>query len=468
MHRGEVLGFAGLIGAGRTDVGLALFGIEPATAGTIVLGGRPVTIRSPNQAMALGIAYLSEDRRQLGLSLPMAISANISLPVLRRYLNRLGLVRTGEERTTAELYRRRLAIRAPSVDLAVSKLSGGNQQKVMLGKWLNTQPSLLILDEPTRGVDVGAKAEVHAMIAELVAEGIGIMLISSELPEVLTLSDRVLVMREGRQMAIFSREEANEETIMAAAMGQAMTQEAAGLRREVAAAPCPAGADPRAEPPLPDPGRDRGLRLPDRQLLHLADVQSHRLERGDHHGGGRRPDAGRAHAQHRSFGRLDRGMHRLFRRHPDRRASGTVAGSCRAHGSGAWRRHGRDQRRHRRLGTSAFDHRHARDARDLPRAAHRLFRRQDRDHRQPARLDRRAAAPHAVHRRGPGDPGDGGAGARDRLCRSLRDRISELRPALLRDRLKPRRGGAGGPADPAHRLCRVPRSPVRSPASPAS
>jgi rhamnose transport system ATP-binding protein len=187
-----------------------------------------VTIRSPNQAMALGIAYLSEDRRQLGLSLPMAISANISLPVLKRYLNRLGLVRTGEERKTAEFYRRRLAIRAPSVDLAVSKLSGGNQQKVMLGKWLNTQPSLLILDEPTRGVDVGAKAEVHAMIGELAAEGIGIILISSELPEVLTLSDRILIMREGRQMAILSRAEANEGTIMAAAMGQAPAPEASG------------------------------------------------------------------------------------------------------------------------------------------------------------------------------------------------------------------------------------------------
>jgi rhamnose transport system ATP-binding protein len=228
VHRGEVLGFAGLIGAGRTDVGLALFGIEPATAGTIVLGGRPVTISSPNQAMELGIAYLSEDRRQLGLSLPMSISANISLPVLKRYLNWLGLVRTAEERKTAELYRRRLTIRAASVDLAVSKLSGGNQQKVMLGKWLNTHPSLLILDEPTRGIDVGAKAEVHAMIAELAAQGIGIVLISSDLPEVLTQSDRVLVMREGRQMAIFSREEADEEMVMAAAMGQAAARQAGG------------------------------------------------------------------------------------------------------------------------------------------------------------------------------------------------------------------------------------------------
>jgi rhamnose transport system ATP-binding protein len=175
--------------------------------------------------MAIGIAYLSEDRRQLGLSLPMPIATNISLPVLKRYLNRLGLVRRAEERKTAERYRHRLAIRAPSVDVAVSKLSGGNQQKVMLAKWLNTHPSLLILDEPTRGIDVGAKAEVHAMIAELAAEGIGIVLISSDLPEVLTLSDRVLVMREGRQMAIFSRAEADEETVMAAAMGQAASQE---------------------------------------------------------------------------------------------------------------------------------------------------------------------------------------------------------------------------------------------------
>ena len=221
VHRGEVLGFAGLIGAGRTDVGLALFGIEPATAGSITLAGKPQTIRSPRQAMAAGIAYLSEDRRQLGLSLPMSIAVNISLPVLSRYLDRLGLVRTGQERETAERYRRRLAIRAPSVDLAVAKLSGGNQQKVMLSKWLNTHPALMILDEPTRGIDVGAKAEVHAIIGELAAEGIGIILISSDLPEVLALSDRVLVMREGRQMAILSRSEADQETVMTAAMGQA-------------------------------------------------------------------------------------------------------------------------------------------------------------------------------------------------------------------------------------------------------
>jgi rhamnose transport system ATP-binding protein len=221
LHRGEVLGFGGLIGAGRTDVGLALFGIEPATAGTIVLNGKAIVVKSPREGMDLGIAYVSEDRRQLGLSLPMSISANITLPILRRYLNRFGLVRNAMERATAEAFRKRLSIRTSSVDLAVAKLSGGNQQKVMLSKWLNTRPSVLILDEPTRGIDVGAKAEVHAMIGELAADGIGIILISSDLPEVLAMSDRVLVMREGRQIAIFDRDEATQETVMTAAMGQA-------------------------------------------------------------------------------------------------------------------------------------------------------------------------------------------------------------------------------------------------------
>jgi len=160
----------------------------------------------------------------------MSIFANITLPVLRRYLDRFGIVRTSEERKTAETFRKHLAIRAPSVDLEVAKLSGGNQQKVMLSKWLNTHPAILILDEPTRGVDVGSKAEVHAMIAELAAEGIGVIVISSDLPEVLALSDRVLVMREGRQMAIFDRAEANQESVMTAAMGQRKSAQAAGGR----------------------------------------------------------------------------------------------------------------------------------------------------------------------------------------------------------------------------------------------
>lgn len=220
IHAGEVLGFAGLVGSGRTDVALALFGIAPADSGEIVFDGQPQKITMPEKAISLGIAYVPEDRRQMGLTLPMSIAANISLPSLNRYLGGLGLIRFPQETTTAEDYRKQLSIRTPSVTLEAGKLSGGNQQKVVLGKWLNTNPRLLILDEPTRGIDVGAKAEVHAIINALAAQGLGILLISSDLPEVLAMSDRILVMREGRQMGIFSREEATPEIVMTAAMGQ--------------------------------------------------------------------------------------------------------------------------------------------------------------------------------------------------------------------------------------------------------
>lgn len=223
LRRGEVVGFAGLVGARRTDVGLALFGVEPADVGEVLLEGKPVRVQSPQQALGLGIAYASEDRRALGLVMPMTIVENISLPMLREYLSALGLVRRSAERATAQQFRERLAIRTPSVYAPVAKLSGGNQQKVMLSKWLNARPKVLILDEPTRGIDVGAKAEVHHMINDLAAQGLGIILISSDMPEVLSMSDRVLVMREGRQMGIFTRAEATQETILAAAMGQART-----------------------------------------------------------------------------------------------------------------------------------------------------------------------------------------------------------------------------------------------------
>lgn len=221
IRRGEVLGFAGLVGARRTDIGLALFGVEPATSGEVIFEGRRVEIRSPEQAVALKIAYTTEDRRQLGLTLPMSITTNITLPMLRHYLAALGLVRRKEETIIGEEYRKRLSIRAPSVQHLVGKLSGGNQQKVMLAKWLNTRPKLLILDEPTRGIDVATKAEVHRIISDLAAEGMAIILISSDLPEVLAMSDRILVMREGKQMAILPRAEATQERILAAAMGQA-------------------------------------------------------------------------------------------------------------------------------------------------------------------------------------------------------------------------------------------------------
>ncbi len=221
VYQGEVLGFAGLIGSRRTDVGLALFGVEPADTGEIIFEGQEQRIRSPEQALRLGIAYVTEDRRQLGLTMPMSIITNVSLPMLRsRYLTRLGLIKLNDEYATAEEYRQRLSIRTPSVKVEVEKLSGGNQQKVMLSKWLNAHPKLLIMDEPTRGIDVGAKAEVHHMINDLAAQGLGVILISSDLPEVLAMSDRLLVMREGKQMGIFEREEATQENIMTAAMGQ--------------------------------------------------------------------------------------------------------------------------------------------------------------------------------------------------------------------------------------------------------
>jgi rhamnose transport system ATP-binding protein len=220
VYRGEVLGFAGLIGSHRTDVGLALFGVEPADSGEILLEGKLCKIRSAQEALHLGIAYATEDRRKLGLNMPMSIAANVSLPMLTRYLNRLGLLRRRAEIATAEEFRQRLSIRAPSVMVEVEKLSGGNQQKVMLSKWLNADPKLLILDEPTRGIDVGAKAEVHHMINDLAAQGLAVILVSSDLPEVLAMSDRVVVMREGRQMGIFEYADATEEKVMTAAMGQ--------------------------------------------------------------------------------------------------------------------------------------------------------------------------------------------------------------------------------------------------------
>jgi rhamnose transport system ATP-binding protein len=219
LREGEILGFAGLVGAGRTDVGLALFGIAPAEHGTIELRGKRVTIRSPRQAMRHRIAYLSEDRRALGLSLPQSVTANVTLATLKRYVSRLGLVDANAERTAAEEYRQKLNIRTPSLRTPVEQLSGGNQQKTMIAKWLDTRPSVLVLDEPTRGIDVGAKAEVHHIVDELARSGMAIVLISSDLPEVLAMSDRILVMREGRQMDVLSRAEATEERVITAAMG---------------------------------------------------------------------------------------------------------------------------------------------------------------------------------------------------------------------------------------------------------
>jgi rhamnose transport system ATP-binding protein len=220
LREGEVLGFAGLVGARRTDVGLALFGIHPAQTGRILLDGKQVSIKSSKDALKLGIAYTTEDRRGHGLIFNQSIAANITLPSLDRYLNSFRLIRKSLERATALDFRERLAIRAPSVETPASSLSGGNQQKVVLSKWLDTKPRILILDEPTRGIDVGAKVEVHHLIDELVREGIAIILISSDLPELLPMSDRILIMREGRQMDIVEGTGATQEEILAQAMGQ--------------------------------------------------------------------------------------------------------------------------------------------------------------------------------------------------------------------------------------------------------
>jgi rhamnose transport system ATP-binding protein len=227
LKRGEVLAMAGLIGARRTDVALALFGIQPATSGTVTYKGNPLKVTSPKQAMDAGIAYVSEDRRKLGLAMPMAIRANISLATLGDFLSKIGLINRTKEAETAHHFRQRLNIRTPDIETEVGMLSGGNQQKVMLAKWLNMGPDLLIFDEPTRGIDVGAKAEVHELIRDFVKEGGAAIVISSDLPEVLAMGDRVLVMREGEQMAILDHAEASQERIMALATGQSETEKAA-------------------------------------------------------------------------------------------------------------------------------------------------------------------------------------------------------------------------------------------------
>jgi rhamnose transport system ATP-binding protein len=219
VHRGEVLGFAGLVGAGRTDLALALFGIEPPDAGIVKLEGERIEVTSPDQALRHGIAYLSEDRRGLGLSMNQSVTANITLAALQRYTTGLRFVDHDGERRDASALRERLGIRTPDLDTQVANLSGGNQQKTMLAKWLNVEPKILILDEPTRGIDVGAKADVHKFIDDLAASGIAIIVISSDLPEVLAVSDRIAVMREGVLRAILPKDEASQEAVMRSAVG---------------------------------------------------------------------------------------------------------------------------------------------------------------------------------------------------------------------------------------------------------
>ena len=219
IKKGEIVCFSGLVGARRTDVALALFGIEPADRGEISLGGQTVKIGSPKGALDLGIAYVSEDRRKLGIAMEESVVSNITLPMLDKYSNKLGLIDFAAEHKDAQKFRDRLNIKTADLDIAVGTLSGGNQQKVMLAKWLNTEPRLLIVDEPTRGVDIGAKAEVHQILRDLASAGVAIMIISSDLPEVLSLADRMLVMREGQLVGEISGEDATEKNVMQLALG---------------------------------------------------------------------------------------------------------------------------------------------------------------------------------------------------------------------------------------------------------
>jgi ABC-type sugar transport system ATPase subunit len=227
LRRGEVMGLYGLIGAGRSELAEAVFGLARTSAGELKVFGRRVKIRSPRQAMAQGIALVPEDRRRRGLVLMHAVSKNLSLPVLP-HLSTLGFVRRGEERHDIFEIMSALGINAAAYDAPAGNLSGGNQQKVVIGKWLMRPPRILILDEPTRGIDVGAKAEVHALIDRLAGQGMAIILISSELPEVMGMSDRILVMRHGRIAGEFSREEASPEALGAAAAGVAFQCNTAG------------------------------------------------------------------------------------------------------------------------------------------------------------------------------------------------------------------------------------------------
>ncbi len=216
LHRGEILGMAGLVGAGRTNVARAIFGCEPATSGVIQIEGRDVAIKSSRQAIQLGLAYVPEDRQLHGLIPAMHITSNISLPMLGNYAN-WGWLKNKLERKVTYDAACQMEVRANNIWQDARELSGGNQQKVVLAKWLSTHPRILILDEPTRGIDVGTKAAVHALMSQLASEGMAILMISSELPEVLGMSDRILVMYEGHMTARFTRAEATQEKIIAAA-----------------------------------------------------------------------------------------------------------------------------------------------------------------------------------------------------------------------------------------------------------
>lgn len=222
LRKGEILGFAGLMGAGRTEVARAIFGAERLDSGSIMLGhmgDQPVTIRSPREAIRQGIAYLSEDRKKDGLALSMPVAVNITLANVRA-ISSHGFLRFSEETAVAQRYVRELNIRTPSVGQTVRNLSGGNQQKIVIGKWLYRGSRILFFDEPTRGIDVGAKYAIYGLMDQLAADGVGVVLISSELPELLGMTDRIAVFHEGRITAVLDTRKTNQEEILHDASGR--------------------------------------------------------------------------------------------------------------------------------------------------------------------------------------------------------------------------------------------------------
>ncbi len=221
LYKGEILGLAGLVGARRTDVATTLFGIVPADSGEVYIDGERVSINGPQKAMALGMAYVPENRQVHGLVLKSNITKNITLPVLKEFTRAL-IINQRKEAGRAQEMHDKLEVKSAGLDQLAQELSGGNQQKVVLAKWLSTRPHILLLDEPTRGIDVGTKAAVHELMSKLASEGIAILMISSEMPEILGMSDRVLVMCEGRLTGEFTQKEATQEKIMHAATARSL------------------------------------------------------------------------------------------------------------------------------------------------------------------------------------------------------------------------------------------------------
>lgn len=219
LRKGEILGLAGLVGSGRTNVAETLFGITPATSGTIELFGTPTRVSSPRIAMQHGMALLTEDRKETGLFLLLSVGDNMEVAVLRDRFTTGGFVRQGALSKLCAAMSATLRVKTPGLNETVQNLSGGNQQKALIARWLMTKPKILILDEPTRGIDVGAKAEIHRLISDLAGEGLAVIMISSEMPEILGMSDRVMVMHQGRLTGTLDRAEADQVSIMQLASG---------------------------------------------------------------------------------------------------------------------------------------------------------------------------------------------------------------------------------------------------------